>query len=302
MRMDFGKTFKQVRIQKGLTLRQVSGTAISESQLSRFENGKSMLTADHFFKCLAAVNISAGEFQALMEKEENAQKTVIQRTIRQLTNTFQFSRLQEMAEELKQASQFEDDWQHHSYYLIQGVLWLNQEQSPKDETGKSFYGQMYLERYFFQIQEWTLIEINDYLQLFPLLSVESVCIQSQTILRKIKTYPQKSVYFRFLLSLFSYYVYHGEITLAEKIQEIVEKESKNNDSVMGQILVIFHQGILAKIMGDEKQCDQKFDTALSLCRILKQNELAKTLRRRRKRWNVYPDFVELVTMVELFQV
>ena len=50
--MDYGATFKKLRLEKGITLKEACQQGISSAQLSRFENGKSMLTVDQFFTCL----------------------------------------------------------------------------------------------------------------------------------------------------------------------------------------------------------------------------------------------------------
>ncbi|MCU7699784.1 helix-turn-helix domain-containing protein [Enterococcus gallinarum] len=46
--MDYGATFKKLRLEKGITLKEACQQGISSAQLSRFENGKSMLTVDQF--------------------------------------------------------------------------------------------------------------------------------------------------------------------------------------------------------------------------------------------------------------
>lgn len=61
--MDYGATFKKLRLEKGITLKEACQQGISSAQLSRFENGKSMLTVDHFFTCLQNINVTIEEFQ-----------------------------------------------------------------------------------------------------------------------------------------------------------------------------------------------------------------------------------------------
>ena len=61
--MDYGATFKKLRLEKGITLKEACQQGISSAQLSRFENGKSMLTVDQFFYMLAKYQVTIEEFQ-----------------------------------------------------------------------------------------------------------------------------------------------------------------------------------------------------------------------------------------------
>jgi Rgg/GadR/MutR family transcriptional activator len=62
-RHQFGRVFQKLRKLKGFTLEEASSSVISVSQLSKFENMHTMLSADTFFKVLDNINSDAFEFQ-----------------------------------------------------------------------------------------------------------------------------------------------------------------------------------------------------------------------------------------------
>lgn len=62
---EFGKVFKIIRESKNMSLKEVAGECVTPAQLSRFENGKSNLTVDTFFRCLNNMDVLQGEFFTL---------------------------------------------------------------------------------------------------------------------------------------------------------------------------------------------------------------------------------------------
>ena len=54
--MTYGAIFRQIRINKGMKLKEAAGDTLSPSQLSRFENGLSMVTVETFYEALKNIN------------------------------------------------------------------------------------------------------------------------------------------------------------------------------------------------------------------------------------------------------
>lgn len=59
----FGKMFKQIRESKKMSLREVTRTELSASQISRFKRGLSSLNVESFYTCLNHLNVSLGEVE-----------------------------------------------------------------------------------------------------------------------------------------------------------------------------------------------------------------------------------------------
>ncbi len=57
MSTNFGRILKQIREERGFTLKQAAGTAISPNNLSKFEKGETIVRADTFFKIFENLNI-----------------------------------------------------------------------------------------------------------------------------------------------------------------------------------------------------------------------------------------------------
>ena len=68
----YGKIIKQIRKSKNMTLKEVADEALSISQLSRFENEKSVIPVDLFYEVLDNLNSTTEEFNYIKnEKRPN---------------------------------------------------------------------------------------------------------------------------------------------------------------------------------------------------------------------------------------
>ena len=63
---NFGAVLKDIRISKNFRLKDLSCNEISESTISRFENGVTKLSINHFYILLNRLGISFSEFEELV--------------------------------------------------------------------------------------------------------------------------------------------------------------------------------------------------------------------------------------------
>lgn len=68
---DYGPIFKEFRINRGFSLKQVACDDLSISQLSRFERGESDISLNKFLLALQAIQLSLDEF---MNRANNYKK------------------------------------------------------------------------------------------------------------------------------------------------------------------------------------------------------------------------------------
>lgn len=61
--LSYGQVFKKLRISKGFTQLEASRNVIAPTHLSNFENGKTMVSINHFFDLLQNINVNMFEFQ-----------------------------------------------------------------------------------------------------------------------------------------------------------------------------------------------------------------------------------------------
>lgn len=60
--MDLGDLFRELRIARGLKLKDVASDKLSVSQLSKFENGQTMLSSDKLLVAISGIHMNFSEF------------------------------------------------------------------------------------------------------------------------------------------------------------------------------------------------------------------------------------------------
>ena len=60
--MTYGELFKQIRIEKGLSLADLADADISPSFIGKFERNQSRISADWFIRLLQKMQVSLDEF------------------------------------------------------------------------------------------------------------------------------------------------------------------------------------------------------------------------------------------------
>ncbi|AYF99903.1 helix-turn-helix domain-containing protein [Lactococcus allomyrinae] len=68
MDKNYGAVFKILRLQKGFSIKELTDSNISQSTLSRFENGQVNLSIDKFFHLLSKMNLSPQEYFTRLEE------------------------------------------------------------------------------------------------------------------------------------------------------------------------------------------------------------------------------------------
>lgn len=66
--LELGELYKELRIARGLKLKDISKKNLSISQLSKFENGQTMLSADKLLTAIEGINMSFSEFGYAMNQ------------------------------------------------------------------------------------------------------------------------------------------------------------------------------------------------------------------------------------------
>ncbi len=74
---NYGATVKELRKSKGLLLKELVDEQLSMSLLSQFENGKTTISCERFYRLLDKLEVSFAEFQLLHTASSEAQKLMV---------------------------------------------------------------------------------------------------------------------------------------------------------------------------------------------------------------------------------
>lgn len=292
--MDFGKTFKQIRKSKGMTLKEAAGESMSQAQLSRFENEQSMVTVDLLYEMLSNINTTPQEYYFLMGADpEKELKDFFYRII-ELDGKFQETEVLETErEKLKDSNPGPYDWQRYMIYFIENLI--------KAKNNEPFDADNYVRDYLMQIEDWGERELRIYALFGFVLPVETTYFLMKTAVKRSQLYqgiPQDmKLLHTILTNNFSTFIFHNRLDYAKETLLLFEESLKHHSEfVESHLNLLFNKGIFAfkeeNVEKGKRCCEQ----VLSLCEILQQKERGKMYAYRYKTWvKEYdnPDFKEI---------
>lgn len=292
--MDFGKTFKQIRKSKGMTLKEAAGESMSQAQLSRFENEQSMVTVDLLYEMLSNINTTPQEYYFLMGADpEKELKDFFYRII-ELDGKFQETEVLETErEKLKDSNPGPYDWQRYMIYFIENLI--------KAKNNEPFDADNYVRDYLMQIEDWGERELRIYALFGFILPVETTYFLMKTAVKRSQLYqgiPQDmKLLHTILTNNFSTFIFHNRLDYAKETLLLFEESLKHHSEfVESHLNLLFNKGIFAfkeeNVEKGKRYCEQ----VLSLCEILQQKERGKMYAYRYKTWvKEYgnPDFKEI---------
>ena len=292
--MDFGKTFKQIRKSKGMTLKEAAGGSMSQAQLSRFENEQSMVTVDVLYEMLSNINTTPQEYYFLMGADpEKELKDFFYRII-EVDGKFQeIESLEAEREKLKASHPGPYDWQRYMIYFVENLI--------KAKNNEPFDTENYVRDYLLQIENWGERELRIYALFGFVLPVDTTYFLMKTAIKRSELYqeiPQDmKLLHTILTNNFSTFIYYNRLDYAKETLLIFEESIKQySEFVESHLNLLFNKGVLAfkekNIEKGKKYCEQ----VLSLCEILEQKERRKIYAHRYKMWaKEYnnPDFKEI---------
>lgn len=295
--MEYGEIFQAIRKNKGLTLKDVAGATISSAQLSRFENGKTMLTIDQFFICLEKMNTTIEEFQFMQKNTWREKYGRIVLELEVLASKKDVTGLMLASKKYFSKSQKRYDW----YYFF-GCFFENIAIFQKKETRGHLRHVGELTEFFLKSEHWGEMELRVFGMFVFVFDEKTINYLLQIAVKRGKFYQAVSkdrrLFYCLLNNCFSIFVFHKKFEEAKKVLLILEKETnEKNDLLFPQINFLFNKGIICFIDGEIEKATTYCNQAISICRIFNQKQQAAVFSRRLAMWDkeqVKEEFEELV--------
>lgn len=289
----FGETIKKIRNSKNMTLKETAGEALSISQLSRFENGHSIITIDIFYKILINLNTSTDEFNYIMSLDEKKYLNDYFKRIEEYANSQRYDRLRDLIDEIKSTNPAPYSWEQFLIYFIQSVVVL-------DKTHEKEISPAVLD-YLMQVEVWGEMELRIYALFGFALDVETTHFLMRTALKRSKQYlkvPSTAKLLYIILSNnFSSFLAFDRIDYARETLELFEKEyAKDTPHLVPHIDFIFSKGLLAFKENRPEDGNKHCQNAIKICQDFHQIEYEKIYQKRYDNWRLSyanPEFKEV---------
>ncbi|MGO6572327.1 XRE/MutR family transcriptional regulator [Streptococcus pneumoniae] len=177
-RMELGEFYKELRLARKLKQTDVACEGLTASQLSKFELGQSMLSADKLILAIQGINVTFDEFG---HKLNNYQESPHMRIGRKVVNSFahqDIAALEQLLEEVDQEQMAQ------TYRRLNAIHSLNKSYPLAEEDSE------FLTTYLYAIESWTWFELYLFCNTMPFLSNQDLIFLSTSLLEKSKEFKE----------------------------------------------------------------------------------------------------------------
>lgn len=151
--MQLGELYRELRIARGLKLKDVARENLSVSQLSRFENGQSMLAADKLLIAISGIHMTFAEFGHAINNYQEPKLYHLVNKAAELYNKQDIEGLRGLLESDMETEVF-DVYNRLTTLIIRTYIYTLDSTYTITEEEKNF-----LTSYLYEIEEWTEYEL-----------------------------------------------------------------------------------------------------------------------------------------------
>lgn len=180
--MQLGELYRELRIARGLKLKDVAREDLSVSQLSRFENGQSMLAADKLLIAISGIHMTFSEFGHAINNYQEPKYFQLSTKIAELYNKQDIEGLKALLESEKGSEVF-DVYERLNGLIIKAYIY-NLDPTyviPEEETN-------FLTSYLYEIEEWTEFELFIFGNTMSILSESDLIFLGKAFVDQDKLY------------------------------------------------------------------------------------------------------------------
>ena len=192
--MEFGAAFRQIRLSKGLTLKQLATDQVSVSQLSQFERGLSRLSVDRFDGLLKAMQVSYAEFDLIRSEGQPDRADQLIAAYNQMRDAGMLvERNQESPDYAAMAKQVEQlaayNTQHYSLRLDQFIqierYALRYRGHPEQGDGLPA-----IQYYLKNVEDWGVYEVNLFKESMQFFSPSAIVAMLKITKKKVARFNE----------------------------------------------------------------------------------------------------------------
>ncbi|HGJ7306830.1 TPA: XRE/MutR family transcriptional regulator [Streptococcus pneumoniae] len=177
-KMELGEFYKELRLARKLKQSDVACDGLTASQLSKFELGQSMLSADKLILAIQGINVTFDEFG---HKLNNYQESPHMQIGRKVVDRFahqDIAALEQLLEEVDQEQMAQ------TYRRLNAIHSLNKSYPLAEEDSE------FLTTYLYAIESWTWFELYLFCNTMPFLSNQDLIFLSTSLLEKSKEFKE----------------------------------------------------------------------------------------------------------------
>lgn len=221
--MQLGELYRELRIARGLKLKDVARENLSVSQLSRFENGQSMLAADKLLIAISGIHMTFSEFGHAINNYQETKYFQLSNKISELYNKQDIEGLYRLLGSEKGSEAF-DVYNRLNELMIKIAIHTLNPSYVITEEEKTF-----LTSYLYEIEEWTEFELYVFGNTMTILSESDLIFLGKAFVDRDKLYLSLTshkknaelVFLNLILSLINYRKIYQANYFIEALEKIL---------------------------------------------------------------------------------
>lgn len=245
--MEFGSTFRTLRKNKQISLKNTASGIVSESFLAKFEKGESDISISHFSLLLSRLNISLDDFYDFDGSNNNFGELLHRVKTAYQTNTISDLKLLR-DDELAKLTGTSLRFHLYNALMLSGLISELESTPPCEDDAKIIYD------YLFNIEFWGVYEIELFGNTTYLLSGAQTAQILRVILKKADRYKSfekiEDLLLSTLLNILVVALDRKDMKLAKIVIEKLENTDMSETRMFFRSIYTFYVGIYQCEVGD----------------------------------------------------
>ena len=266
---NLGKVFKELRESRNISLRKATGDDFSASLLSRFENGKSEISAQKLFVALENIHANVEELLFLARGFHQDAYSEFRNRIFEAIDPQDLTSLRTLYQREYQQLPFSKDRQQH---ILNAILIKSYMKTIDETVTLTSEEERVLHDYLFSVEIWGQYELLFFSSCSPLLSVQLLTKYTREILRKSDFLQgvgkNLNIMHTLLLNAFMVCIEVDDLTNALYFKKQIEKNFFEENETYFRIVYLWAEGLLDSKQGRAEEGQRKMEDAVRIFEMI----------------------------------
>jgi len=266
---NLGKVFKELRESRKISLRKATGGGFSASLLSRFENGKSEISAQKLFVALENIHANVEELLFLARGFHQDAYSEFRNRIFEAIDPQDLTSLRTLYQREYQQLPFSKERQQH---ILNAILIKSYMKAIDETVTLTSEEERVLHDYLFSVEIWGLYELLFFSSCSSLLSVQLLTKYTREMLRKSDFLQgvgkNRNIMHTLLLNAFMVCIEVDDFTNALYFKKQIEKNFFEENETYFRIVYLWAEGLLDSKQGRVEEGQRKMEDAIRIFEMI----------------------------------
>lgn len=274
-----GQTFKILRKNRHIPLKQVANHQVSLSQLSRFERGESELSISKFLVALENIHVEVKEFMDALSGYQHSEQIAFMSKLIDLEYLRDIEGFRQMqAEENQKFKEYPDRQRYQlNSILLQGFICKCDDTIPFPKEDLEL-----VIDYLFATDDWNIYELILIGNLYLFIEIPLLHLMGQEILKRRHFYKEiathRHLVLMTMLNIWETCLHRNALEVADYYQQEVQKLIKNETKLYEKTIFLFLKGLQAYKSGQTLTGIDEMKQAIQICDWLDSPHIAKNFK------------------------